>query len=375
MPNFAPIDRPLRRVNKKAIYFSIGVAIAGMGLVLLSIPSNKKQESLVQAEPVLQHASASHLMALESIPKTYEEAQKQSSQTESTPAPSNSENFVEHTHSRRTYRQRFRGAEQERVETEYFEATRSSGIFINKHADFASKSTRRNDFDFGTPLGPMKANELGNLIDKNSESRIGKETKYLNGQMARHSIAEGTILHATLLTEVNTQLPGPVLAHITHNIYNTRDGRYLLIPQGSKLVGKYNSNTSYGQDRLQIVWTRLILPNTSSIDLENMPGIDARGASGQIGQVNNHYDKVAAAVLVSTLMSAATKSALKSDQHQGYYKSPQDVVGESLAQESLRAGTKLLDKSLDIQPTIKLPISSPINVFVMNDLILEPYSN
>jgi type IV secretory pathway VirB10-like protein len=184
-------------------------------------------------------------------------------------------------------------------------------------------------------------------------------------------ISEGTLIHAILLSEINTDLPGPILARVSHNIWDSQTGKALLIPQNSKLIGEYNSTVGHGQSRAQIVWTRIIYPNQQSVDLARMVGVDAKGTSGTVGTVDNHYDKVAIGLFMSTALGAGVRMT------QGKYDpntaSVSQELGNSLAQETGRLGNKIADKMLDIKPTITVPMGEKLNVFVETDLNLRPY--
>lgn len=179
-------------------------------------------------------------------------------------------------------------------------------------------------------------------------------------------------MHAILLSEINTDLPGPILARVSHNIWDSKTGQTLLIPQNSKLIGEYNSTVGHGQNRAQIVWTRIIYPNQQSIDLGRMVGVDKKVTSGTAGAVNNHYDKIVMALFMTTSLSAGVKMT------QGKYDPNTATIGQdlgnALAQETARFGSRIADKALSIKPTITVSIGERLNVFVEQDLHLEPYS-
>lgn len=186
-----------------------------------------------------------------------------------------------------------------------------------------------------------------------------------------HMLSEGTLIHAILLSEINTDLPGPILARVSHNIWDSKTGQTLLIPQNSKLIGEYNSTVGNGQTRAQIVWTRIIYPNQQSVDLGRMVGVDKKGTSGSVGAVDNHYDKVALGLIMTTALSSGVRMT------QGKYDPNSanmvDEVGQSLAQETSRLGSRITDKMLSIKPTITVPMGEQLNVFVEQDLHLQPY--
>lgn len=184
-------------------------------------------------------------------------------------------------------------------------------------------------------------------------------------------ISEGTLIHAILLSEINTDLPGPILARVSHNIWDSQTGKALLIPQNSKLIGEYNSSVGHGQNRAQIVWTRIVYPNQQSVDLARMVGVDSKGTAGTAGSVNNHYDKVAMGLFMSTALGAVVRMT------QGKYEANSagmgQEVGNALAHETASLGNKIANKILGIKPTITVPMGERLNVFVEMDLNLRPY--
>ncbi|MGH7083772.1 MAG: TrbI/VirB10 family protein, partial [Acetobacteraceae bacterium] len=128
--------------------------------------------------------------------------------------------------------------------------------------------------------------------------------------LSPYEVQAGTIVPAALITAVNSDLPGDVIAQVTENVYDTATGHYLLIPQGTRLYGRYDSLISFAQSRALIVWNRLILPNGNSIDLHGMIGTDATGASGLNDQVNAHNWALIASLGTATLLSFAPSLAL-----------------------------------------------------------------
>lgn len=191
-------------------------------------------------------------------------------------------------------------------------------------------------------------------------------------QAPPYTLGEGTLIPTMLLTEINTDLPGPILARVTHNIWDSKTGKALLVPQNSTLIGEYQSSVGHGQQRAQIVWSRIIFPNQQSVNLGAMVGLDKKGVSGASGQVDNHYDKVALGLIMTTSLGAGVRMAQgKYDPHTA---TMAQEFGNSLASETMRLGNKITDKMLSIPPTIVVPMGKQLNVFVEQDLHLRPYA-
>ncbi len=186
-----------------------------------------------------------------------------------------------------------------------------------------------------------------------------------------YELLAGTVIPAALLTGIDSDLPGNIIATVTQNVYDTVTGRTLLVPQGSRLLGVYDSQIGYGQSRVLLVWTRLILPNGSSIVLGRLPGTDPEGYDGLTDQVDWHWKRLLAGAAVSTLLGATAELAVPSQ-----YGGSQSVVYASLQglQGTLnQVGQEITRRNLDIQPTITIRPGFPVRVIVNKDLILAPY--
>jgi type IV secretion system protein VirB10 len=198
--------------------------------------------------------------------------------------------------------------------------------------------------------------------------------KPLAQPLSPYELKAGTLIPGALLTAINTDLPGEIIGQVTQNVYDTVSGKHLLVPQGAKLLGKYSSLLANGQNRAQIVWTRLILPNGNSIVLEGMPGTDGAGQSGLKDKVDYHVDKLAGAVGLTTAIAYAGNQARSRNGSTGNYgNNNQDVIGDTVAQQANRVGEKFIDRELDVQPTITIRAGWTFNVLVNKDMVLAPY--
>lgn len=189
-----------------------------------------------------------------------------------------------------------------------------------------------------------------------------------------YEIQAGTIIPAELITGINTSLPGDVVAQIQQDIFDTMTGRFLLIPKGSKLLGKYDSQIAYGQERVLIVFYRVIRPDGSSILLSKAAGADLLGQSGMQGNVNNHWAKVIGAATLSTLLSVG--AGVASDNvgtNNTYYRSASQNAALGAASGVSSTGQQLTNQAINIQPTLTIPVGHQFNIIVNKDMILEPY--
>jgi type IV secretory pathway VirB10-like protein len=194
----------------------------------------------------------------------------------------------------------------------------------------------------------------------------------LDSPLSQYQIQAGTILPGVLLTALNSDLPGQILGHLSQNVFDTVSGRYLLVPQGTKVIGEYDSRIVFGQERLLIVWTRLIFPNGKSLVLEGMPGVDLSGRSGLSDQVNNHYLKLLTGVVFSSLLSASAQVA-DGRSYNNINPSYQELAIQGGARSLNDVGQEITRRNLSIQPTLEIRPGYRFNVFVHKDLVLEPY--
>ncbi|GAB5373788.1 MAG: TrbI/VirB10 family protein [Acuticoccus sp.] len=176
----------------------------------------------------------------------------------------------------------------------------------------------------------------------------------------------GSVIPAALMTGIRSDLPGQVTAQVTENVYDTPTGRFLLIPQGARLIGEYDAEIGGGQSRILLVWTRLILPGGRSIVLERLPGADRQGYAGLQDRVNNHWRRVFVAAGLATLLGVASEVGTddESEIARAVRESGQDTVG--------RAGEEVVKRQLDIPPTLTIRPGHPVRVVVTRDLVFEP---
>ncbi|MFC7701946.1 TrbI/VirB10 family protein [Bradyrhizobium sp. GCM10028915] len=185
-------------------------------------------------------------------------------------------------------------------------------------------------------------------------------------------VQAGTVIPGALITGIRSDLPGQVTAQVTENLYDTPTGRFLLVPQGAKLIGSYDSQVSFGQSRVLLVWTRLIMPNGRSIVLERQPGADSAGYAGLEDQVDNHLGELLKAAALSTFLAVGTEVGAGSDTNRN-----DSAIIQALrhgASDSLnQTGQQVVRRSLNIQPTLTVRPGFPVRVLVNRDLILVPY--
>lgn len=188
----------------------------------------------------------------------------------------------------------------------------------------------------------------------------------------------GAVIPGAMLTGVNSDLPGNTIAQVSQDVFDSATGRNLLIPQGTKIYGVYDSRIVYGQERVLIAWNRLIFPDGSSISLGAMPGADMGGMAGLNDDVNHHYMRIFGSALMMSLVSGGMAYALdgvndstKTDNGTRMT----DEMTASLAQQLGQTTTTLLQRNLSIKSTLEIWPGYQFNIVVTKDVIFkEPYT-
>ena len=185
---------------------------------------------------------------------------------------------------------------------------------------------------------------------------------------SRNVVEAGSVIPAALITGIHSDLPGQITAQVTENVYDSPTGLLLLIPQGARLVGAYDSQVAFGQSRVLLVWTRLIMPNGRSIVLERQQGADASGYSGLEDEVDHHWGALFKAALLSTLLSVGSEAGVGSNEN-----SLIQAIQRGGSQSFNQTGQQLVGRNLNVQPTLTIRPGFPVRVIVNRDLVLEPY--
>ncbi|QDF37482.1 TrbI/VirB10 family protein [Bradyrhizobium symbiodeficiens] len=229
--------------------------------------------------------------------------------------------------------------------------------------------------------GPTSANDDG--FAQNGQDR---KLAFINASVDRRTVSldrvtrpaspyvvqAGTVIPGALITGIRSDLPGQITAQVTENVFDTPTGRFLLVPQGARLIGIYDSQVTFGQSRVLLVWTRLIMPNGRSIVLERQPGADSAGYAGLEDKVDNHWGELFKAAALSTFLAVGTELGAGSDTS-----SNDSAIIQALrhgAADSLnQTGQQVVRRSLNVQPTLTVRPGFPVRVIVNRDLVLAPY--
>ena len=200
----------------------------------------------------------------------------------------------------------------------------------------------------------------------------------VRGSVSPYEVKAGTIIPGVLLTGVNSDLPGQLIAQVREPVFDTETGQHLLIPQGARLVGLYGHQTVYGQERVLITWKRVIFPNGSSLSLKDgMPGTDALGAAGFRDEVNQHLVRVFGSALLLSVISAGIQLSQIPEFGQGFSgPTAGNVLGAAVGQQLGQTSSELIRRGMNVSPTIEIRPGYAFNVMVIQDIVFPgPYDD
>jgi type IV secretion system protein VirB10 len=255
------------------------------------------------------------------------------------------------------------------------EAARSSGVIVQLQSGGARGTPGQPGQESVSPPAdaPSAASYRGAASEQPPRSggipEAGETSPHpLSPAPSPWTLSAGTILPASLLTGLNSDLPGTVIAQVTENVRDSATGRTILVPQGARLIGSYDSQVAFGQRRALLVWQRIVFPDGASIRLDNAPATDLSGYAGAEDRVDFHTWRLLRGIALSTLLGVGTEVSLGSGESDLV-----QAIRESSQQHASRAGDQITRRNLDIQPTIKVRPGWPLRAVIHKDLVLRPW--
>ncbi|MEX3013996.1 TrbI/VirB10 family protein [Gymnodinialimonas hymeniacidonis] len=262
----------------------------------------------------------------------------------------------------------------EQLRLQEIEAARLSALFAETQTGFQGSGADPGPAPMGSNMFPMPQGSSAP-----QDTTAGRDTVLTRGTAtdpvsserlvsppSPYILQAGTVIPAALITALRSDLPGQIAAQVTSNVYDTPSGRYLLIPQGARLLGEYDSDIVMGQNRLLLVWTRLILPDGRSMNLNREPGTDRAGTAGLQDRVNNHWGRVLLAAGLATILNVGLESgaASEDDVATAIREAAQGTIG--------RTGEEIVRQQISVPPALTIRPGFPVRVMTTRDLILEP---
>jgi type IV secretion system protein VirB10 len=223
---------------------------------------------------------------------------------------------------------------------------------------------------------PPPLPDPNSLATYNGHGDRWKINTHLEAPTTPYILRTGAVIPGLLLSAMDAELPGTIIAQVSQDVYDTPTGNYILIPQGSRLVGEYSNAVQYGQSRIFVAWQRIIYPDGSALDIGAMPGADEQGQGGFNDKVDNHFLRIFGSAILMSAVTAATNWATNHNQagfnSNGY--SASSALSEAVGQQLGQATAHLLEKNLSIAPTLQIRPGYRFNVLAVRDLTFEhPY--
>jgi type IV secretion system protein VirB10 len=386
------LDRPKARTLRRGPVLLLGAALAGLLVVgLVAALAGSSKDAKPKKNPAREDVSTAN----PPLPDVIKDAPSGAEH-------SSSGGGASHAHARAAVtspsdsspERAGSGAALRQVREEELTKARAAAIFVASEEGGLPVQpptidlARRSDADRGpssppaTGTGPAAGDPARapdpNLQERKNDflARAGVSgAEYLEKSVSRprspYEVKAGSVIPTVLITGINSDLPGQVVAQVRENVYDTVSGNYLLIPQGSRLLAAYDSMVAWGQQRVLVCWNRLIRPDGSSITLDCMPGVDLAGYAGFNDEVDNHWWRIIGGAAVSSLLAATAQRS--QGNVTGYQPSFPQVWASGTASGINEAGQQLTAKNLQLQPTITVRPGFSVNVLVTKDVVIEPY--
>ena len=235
----------------------------------------------------------------------------------------------------------------------------------------SSISALKNTEQKTTEIDPNNQDEKRDFLRSQPE-----ESDYLSKSLQEpkspYEVKAATLIPGALITGINSDMPGTVVGQVTENVRDTVTGNFILIPQGTKIIGSYDSKVSFGQNRVLVVWDRLIFPDGSSIDLGRLQGVDVSGYAGLAERVNNHYFKMYANALLLSFVGAGYDALNNSNNSNASGQmTAQQEIAANVGQQLSNVASKTLEKNIDVQPTITISPGHQFDIIVTKDMVLK----
>lgn len=373
-------ERPrVTRLSRKVLISGVAVAIIAMtGAVWWALQGNDTRQTAPQELYSTDHRTEADGLA--GLPKDYTELPRQVPKL-GPPLPGDLGVPMLTAHTAQSTTSTATDAEAQRLAQER-EAALTSRLFVHTDVQQQSGLQGKTALFRGGAATPAQAAQpsITTALTRNGQS----ETQdFLSGAASQNTVSldrltapvspyvvqAGAVIPAALITGIRSDLPGHITAQVTEDVYDSPTGDFLLIPQGARLIGQYDSRIAFGQSRVLLVWTRLIMPDGASIVLDRLQGTDTAGYSGLQDGVDNHWGGLLRAAMLSTLLSIGSEAGTGSNES-GLIQAIRNGAAGSFNQ----TGQQIVQRDLDIQPTLTIRPGFPVDVMVNRDLVLKPYS-
>lgn len=378
--NLPPEDKKTEKINYKNIAIAIGAVIVIVGISFFTFnkkDTKEKTKKINNSQRIEESEEISTTEEIEEMVKANPIINNQLEAEKADDLELEKIRLQQEYELRRLQMQ----MEQERLAWENSRKQASLSL-IQGQGSYEKEETpkKTNPYDgFSIPPLPEYPKEDPNLqgskkeFVKNSAVDEFVLQRYLQPAVSQYEVKAGTIIPLTLETAINSDLPGEITAVVKTDIYDSKTGNILLIPAGSRVIGRYSSDVSFGQERVQAVINRITLPNQKSINIGTMNLVDKLGASGVSDRIDTKLGKVFTSVIMSAILGVGA-GAVKEDNDDDSDEWKNDAI-DGGGTQAINVGNAYANKVLNVQPSLKIRNGYTVGLFVNKDLLLEPYKD
>lgn len=378
--NLPPEDKKTEKINYKNIAIAIGAVIVIVGISFFTFnkkDTKEKTKKINNSQRIEESEEISTTEEIEEMVKSNPIINNQLEAEKADDLELEKIRLQQEYELRRLQMQ----MEQERLAWENSRKQASLSL-IQGQGSYEKEETpkKTNPYDgFSIPPLPEYPKEDPNLQESKKEFAKNSSVdefvlqRYLQPAISQYEVKAGTIIPLTLETAINSDLPGEITAVVKTNIYDSKTGNILLIPAGSRVIGRYSSDVSFGQERVQAVINRITLPNQKSINIGTMNLVDKLGASGVSDRIDTKLGKVFTSVIMSAILGVGA-GAVKEDNDDDSDEWKNDAI-DGGGTQAINVGNAYANKVLNVQPSLKIRNGYTVGLFVNKDLLLEPYKD
>lgn len=378
--NLPPEDKKTEKINYKNIAIAVGAVIVIVGISFFTFnkkDTKEKTKNFTNSQRIEESEEISTTEEIEEMVKSNPIINNQLEAEKADDLELEKIRLQQEYELRRLQMQ----MEQERLAWENSRKQASLSL-IQGQGSYEKEETpkKTNPYDgFSIPPLPEYPKEDPNLQEskkefaKNSSIDEFVLQRYLQPAISQYEVKAGTIIPLTLETAINSDLPGEITAVVKTDIYDSKTGNILLIPAGSRVIGRYSSDVSFGQERVQAVINRITLPNQKSINIGTMNLVDKLGASGVSDRIDTKLGKVFTSVIMSAILGVGA-GAVKEDNDDDSDEWKNDAI-DGGGTQAINVGNAYANKVLNVQPSLKIRNGYTVGLFVNKDLLLEPYKD
>lgn len=377
--NLPPEDKKTEKINYKNIAIAVGAVIVIVGISFFTFnkkDTKEKTKNFTNSQRIEESEEISTTEEIEEMVKSNPIINNQLEAEKADDLELEKIRLQQEYELRRLQMQ----MEQERLAWENSRKQASLSL-IQGQGSYEKEETpkKTNPYDgFSIPPLPEYPKEDPNLQESKKEFAKNSSVdefvlqRYLQPAVSQYEVKAGTIIPLTLETAINSDLPGEITAVVKTDIYDSKTGNILLIPAGSRVIGRYSSDVSFGQERVQAVINRITLPNQKSINIGTMNLVDKLGASGVSDRIDTKLGKVFTSVIMSAILGVGAGAVKEDNDDSDEWKN--DAI-DGGGTQAINVGNAYANKVLNVQPSLKIRNGYTVGLFVNKDLLLEPYKD